>query len=509
MGSPGPTGPVGPAGATGPPGPEGPPGPPGTGGGGAPPAGSGYAHVTASAWDTPVVSIPEGHITNLVADLAAKVDTTDPRLTNARTPIAHALSHKAAGSDALALDTLAPPTDVTTLNATTAAHGLLPKLSGVSTAYLDGAGAWSTPAGGSGGVPAAHHTTHEPGGADALVNTAWTDLVNTFTRQQMIDPGAGNPGRLVIRDATGQGAFITLADLTVADPDHRSVYLQSQGGGLNIYTIGALGQGLTSLVFYNGTLTISPKDNLPMLIFQKDVSNSDTSFPRLIGSSNTIELRNATDRVVLLAKGFGDTPLDANQLASGTVPTARLPSTVQLKPVAESDVTNLVTDLAAKAPLASPALTGVPTAPTASAGTNTTQLATTAFLQAALAGVIRSGPWNPTLGGTATYTARDGRFVRVGELVYVRGHITVDLIGTGNALGIAGLPFTVNGEVTGDIVIINAAVPFVSLKLYATDGALQVGVAGLTAAGASEGYVSVFGNGTFATFSLTYITFDP
>jgi hypothetical protein len=40
--------------------------------------------------------------------------------------------------------------------------------------------------------------------------------------------------------------------------------------------------------------------------------------------------------------------------------------------------------LAAKAPLASPALTGTPTAPTAAAGTNTTQLATTAFVQAAL-----------------------------------------------------------------------------------------------------------------------------
>ncbi len=35
------------------------------------------------------------------------------------------------------------------------------------------------------------------------------------------------------------------------------------------------------------------------------------------------------------------------------------------------------------APLASPALTGVPTAPTAAAGTNTTQLATTAFVTAA------------------------------------------------------------------------------------------------------------------------------
>ena len=39
--------------------------------------------------------------------------------------------------------------------------------------------------------------------------------------------------------------------------------------------------------------------------------------------------------------------------------------------------------IADAAPLASPALTGTPTAPTAAAGTNTTQLATTAFVQAA------------------------------------------------------------------------------------------------------------------------------
>jgi len=42
-------------------------------------------------------------------------------------------------------------------------------------------------------------------------------------------------------------------------------------------------------------------------------------------------------------------------------------------------------ELAGKAPLASPALTGTPTAPTAAAGTNTTQLATTAFVAGAIA----------------------------------------------------------------------------------------------------------------------------
>lgn len=50
--------------------------------------------------------------------------------------------------------------------------------------------------------------------------------------------------------------------------------------------------------------------------------------------------------------------------------------------ISESQVTNLTTHLNAKAPLASPALTGTPTAPTAATGTNTTQIATTAFVNA-------------------------------------------------------------------------------------------------------------------------------
>lgn len=54
---------------------------------------------------------------------------------------------------------------------------------------------------------------------------------------------------------------------------------------------------------------------------------------------------------------------------------------------AQSDVTNLTTDLAAKAPLASPTFTGTPAAPTAAPGTNTTQVATTAFVTAAVAAV--------------------------------------------------------------------------------------------------------------------------
>lgn len=66
-----------------------------------------------------------------------------------------------------------------------------------------------------------------------------------------------------------------------------------------------------------------------------------------------------------------------------------------------------------KAPLASPALTGTPTAPTAIAGTNTTQLATTAFTTGAITDLIGGAPGaldtlkelSDALGADADYAA--------------------------------------------------------------------------------------------------------
>ena len=53
--------------------------------------------------------------------------------------------------------------------------------------------------------------------------------------------------------------------------------------------------------------------------------------------------------------------------------------------ISQSQVTDLTNDLSAKAPLDSPSLTGTPTAPTASAGNNSTQVATTAYADTAAA----------------------------------------------------------------------------------------------------------------------------
>jgi hypothetical protein len=89
----------------------------------------------------------------------------------------------------------------------------------------------------------------------------------------------------------------------------------------------------------------------------------------------------------------------------------------------DTELNNIATAVATKADLNGPTFIGVPAAPTASSGTNTTQLATTAFVTAALQAVYPVGSiyinagvtTNPaTLLGFGTWTAFGAGRVMVG-----------------------------------------------------------------------------------------------
>ena len=107
------------------------------------------------------------------------------------------------------------------------------------------------------------------------------------------------------------------------------------------------------------------------------------------------------------------------------------------------------------APLTSPALAGTPTAPTATVGTNSTQIATTAFVQSALSNHT-SGVYTPTLTGVTNVdatTAFECQYTRVGDVITVSGQFEVTTTTTGSTeLGIS-LPvasdFTVAGQAGG------------------------------------------------------------
>ena len=52
------------------------------------------------------------------------------------------------------------------------------------------------------------------------------------------------------------------------------------------------------------------------------------------------------------------------------------------------------------------------------------------------------GTWTPTVGGTATYTAQAGYYIKVGRRVTIWGQCTINTIGTGSVLTVNGLPFS-------------------------------------------------------------------
>jgi hypothetical protein len=106
------------------------------------------------------------------------------------------------------------------------------------------------------------------------------------------------------------------------------------------------------------------------------------------GSATMTNLGN----VSIATTATADPTLTINGDASGSATFTNLGNATLTLTIADdshnhtiANVDGLQTALDAKAALASPSLTGTPTAPTASTGTNTTQLATTAFVQQEIA----------------------------------------------------------------------------------------------------------------------------
>jgi hypothetical protein len=143
------------------------------------------------------------------------------------------------------------------------------------------------------------------------------------------------------------------------------------------------------------------------------------------------------------------------------------------------DVYNTLNDaITLKAPLASPALTGTPTAPTAAADTNTTQVATTAYVQTELGDYAVTA--SPALTGTPTAptATADTNTTQIATTAYVQTEVADYLL-------LAG------GTMTGDITLGTNAIT--STATPTTDDELT-----------RKGYVdSILGSATSAADSAT------
>ena len=143
----------------------------------------------------------------------------------------HAVNHQSGGSDPIKLDDLAAPDDNTDLNASISAHGLLPKLSNVATEFLNGTGAFSTPAGAGGNEQIEEVYTGEAAslGVDTLLTFILTlrpistDAVRLYVNGALQRNGLDfSVGGLDDKRVTWLGLSGT-ADFTIQGTDHITV----------------------------------------------------------------------------------------------------------------------------------------------------------------------------------------------------------------------------------------------------------------------------------------------
>ncbi|EEX6485839.1 phage tail protein [Escherichia coli] len=128
-----------------------------------------------------------------------------------------------------------------------------------------------------------------------------------------------------------------------------------------------------------------------------DASLTAKGFVQLSSATNSVsETQAATPKAVKAAYDLANskyTAQDASTTRKGLVQLSSATNSTSETLAATSKAVKAVMDETnKKAPLNSPALTGTPTTPTARQGTNNTQIASTAFVMAAIAALVDSSP---------------------------------------------------------------------------------------------------------------------
>jgi hypothetical protein len=117
------------------------------------------------------------------------------------------------------------------------------------------------------------------------------------------------------------------------------------------------------------------------------------------------------------------------------------------------------------------------------------------------------GAWTPSLGGNTTYIVQTGSYTKVGRLVFIRGILIINVLGTGSTTQISGLPFA---NASGNICTISigsfyaSATAVVSFLAGITNGGSVINVNSLTAAGTTQASNAIFANSAQLEFTGCY-----
>lgn len=117
------------------------------------------------------------------------------------------------------------------------------------------------------------------------------------------------------------------------------------------------------------------------------------------------------------------------------------------------------------------------------------------------------GTWTPSVGGTATYTNRSGRYTKIGNVVSCFCLLQIASIGTGSTNTISGLPFTPTDRGYGGSMSYWSAISIGIVYLAPVFNGTGIGFIGTTSANANvtDG-IAIFANSAYVMFGGTYAT---
>ena len=351
-----------------------------------------HTHTLSSITDAGSAASKTAPTTGVNATTSQVVMGDDTRLTNSRAPIAH--TH-----------TSADVTDLTEFIQDTMASTLVNSAS-VTYSYNDVAGQiTATSTGGSGGsYTHPNHTgdvTSVGDGSTTIANDVVTNAklsnMATATIKGRTTAGTGDPEDLSVSQTKTLLSINNVDNTSDANKPISNATQTALNGKADLSAGKVPGAQLPdqyfSDTFFSGDglttgTAIEPKDNA----LTNAKLGSDIKIGSLAALTTTVKtsVQGAINELVTSLAGkvtgnsavTGATKAKITYDAKGLVTAGTDLVEADIPTLSQSKVTSLTTDLAAKAPLVSPALTGTPTAPTATVGTNTTQIATTAFVLA-------------------------------------------------------------------------------------------------------------------------------
>ena len=202
--------------------------------------------------------------------------------------------------------------------------------------------------------------------------------------------------RSALTDETGTGAAVFGTSPTIATPTITSPTITGTGTIAGTFT-GNLTGNVTGTVsgnagtVTNGVYTTDTGTVTSTMIANDTIVNADinssaqVAYGKLALTNSVVNADINASAAIEWTKIAPSSTVSATELGYLDGVTSAIQTQLDAK---------LATSTASStyAPLASPALTGVPTAPTAAANTNTTQIATTAYVQTEIADLIASAP---------------------------------------------------------------------------------------------------------------------